>query len=96
MTNDRINPGCSMSENKNIVEMHGCIVCARTFNILAVYTPDGRLVDFSVTSPGGRRVPGERQPLVACDTHTAGEIEAAYHRWQSRNDKELANEQKDE
>ena len=33
------------SENKNAVEMHGCIVCARTFNVLAVYTPDGRLVD---------------------------------------------------
>jgi hypothetical protein len=32
------------SENKNVVEMHGCIVCARIFNILAVYTPDGRLV----------------------------------------------------
>jgi hypothetical protein len=83
------------SKNKNVVEMHGCIICARTFNILAVYTPDGRLVDCAVTSIGGYRVPDERQPLVACDTHTAEEIEAAYQRWQSRNGTELADEQED-
>ena len=83
-------------ENKNVVEMHGCIVCARTFNILAVYTPDGRLVDCAVTSPGGHCLSGERQPLVACDTHTAEEIEAAYKRWQSRNDKQLDNAKEDE
>jgi hypothetical protein len=46
-------------------------------------------VDCTVTSPGGQRVPDERRPLVACDTHSAGEIEAAYKRWQSRNSKEL-------
>jgi hypothetical protein len=84
------------SENKNAVEVHGCVVCARTFNILAVYAPDGRLVDCTVTSPGGHCVPGERQPLVACDTHTAGEIEASYKRWQSRNSEELDNEKEDE
>ena len=84
------------SENKNVVEMHGCIVCARTFNILAVYTPDGRLVDFAVTSSGGHRVPDEEQALVACDTHTAAEIEAAHQRWQSRNDTESGDEQEEE
>ena len=83
------------SKNKNVVEMHGCIVCARTFNILAVFTPDGRLVDCAVTSPGSHCVPGERQLLVACDTHTAGEIEAAYKRWHSRNGEELDNEKED-
>ena len=46
-----------MSKNKNEVEIHGCIVCARTFNILAVYTLDGRLVDCIVTSPGGHCAP---------------------------------------
>ena len=66
-----------MSENKTVVEMHGCIVCARIFNILAVYTPDGKLVDCTVTSPGGHCVPDERQPLVACDT-PRGQID--YHR----------------
>jgi hypothetical protein len=76
--------------------MHGCIVCARTFNILAVYTPNGRLVDCTVTSFGGHCVPDERRPLVACDTHTAGEIEAAYQRWQSRDSIALADEQENE
>ena len=85
-----------MSENKNVVEMHGCIVCARTFNVLAVYTPDGRLVDCKVTSFGRHCVPGEQQPLVACDTHTAGEIETAYQRWKSRHGEEFDNEQEDE
>jgi hypothetical protein len=78
----------TMPETKNVVEIHGCIVCARVFNILAVYTPDGKLVDCAVTSPGGRCVLDEGQPLVACETHTAEDIEAAYKRWQSRNDKE--------
>jgi hypothetical protein len=76
--------------------MHGCIVCARIFNILAVYTPDGRLVGCTVTSSGGHCVPDERRPLAACDTHTAGEIETAYKRWQSRKGNELDNEQEDE
>jgi hypothetical protein len=77
-----------MSENRYAAEIHGCIVCARLFNILAVYKPDGRLVDCGVTSSGGHRVPDEQRPLVACDTHTAAEIEAAYQRWQSRNSQE--------
>ncbi len=85
-----------MSENKNVVEMHGCIVCARGFNTLAVYTPDGRLLGCTVTSPGGHCVPDERQPLVACDTHTAEEIETAHKRWKSRNEEEGDKEQKDE
>ncbi len=73
-------------KTKNVVEMHGCIVCGKTFTILAAYTPGGKLVEYTLTSPGGHRVAGEQQPLVACDSHTAGEIEAAYQRWQSRND----------
>ena len=77
-----------MSENIKAVEMHGCIVCARTFNVLAVYGPDGRLVDCAVTGLGGHCVSGERQPLVICDSHTAEEVETAHKRWQSRNDKE--------
>jgi hypothetical protein len=71
-------------ENKIVVEMHGCIVCARIYNVLAVYSPDGRLIDCTVTSPGGHRVVDHRQPLVACDTHSADEIEVAYKKWQAR------------
>jgi hypothetical protein len=89
-------PGGFMSENKNAVEMHGCIVCARIFNILAVYNPNGRLMDCVVTSPGGHCVPDEGRPLVACDTHTAGDIETAYKRWQSMKSQDLDNEQEDE
>ena len=86
----------SMSENKNVSEMHGCIVCAKIFNVLAVYTPQGRLVDYRVTSPGGRALPGEQRPLVACDTHTAAEIETAYKKWQSRKSQESDDEEEDE
>ena len=74
------------SSNDNVVEMHGCIVCARTLNVLAVYSPSGRLVDCVVTSAGGRCLPGEGQALVACDTHSAAEIDAALMRWRTRND----------
>jgi len=72
-------------ENRNTVEMHGCIVCARLFNMLVVYTPQGRMLDCTVTSSGGHRVADEQHPLVACDRHSSREIEAAYQRWLSRN-----------
>jgi hypothetical protein len=76
------------SENKNVTEIHGCIVCAKLFNILAVYTPNDNLVGCTVTSPGGHCVKDEQRPLVACDTHTAEEIESAHKRWRSTNNKE--------
>jgi hypothetical protein len=82
--------------SKDEVEIHGCIVCARLFNILAMYTPGGKLVDCTVTSPDGHCVPDEYQPLVACDTHTAEEIESAYKRFQSRKREALDNEQNEE
>ena len=85
-----------MSENNQVVEIHGCIVCARVFNLLAIYTPDGKLVDCTVTSFGGHIVPNEQHPLVACDTHTAEEIEAGYGRWQARKGKASEDEQDDE
>ncbi len=69
-----------MADNKNVVEQHGCIVCGKTYTLLAVYSPGGKLVDCTVTSPGGHRVPDARRPLAACDTHTAAEIEAAVAR----------------
>jgi hypothetical protein len=85
-----------MSENRKAVENHGCIVCAKLFNILAVYTPDARLVSCTVTSPGGHIVADEQRPLVACDTHSTEEIKSVYIRWQSRNGKELDYEQEEE
>ena len=73
-----------MSENTNIVEMHGCLICGRVFNVLAVYSPQGRLLDCSVTAPGGYCLPEEKQPLVVCDTHTTDQIDISYKRWLSR------------
>lgn len=71
------------SENRNTVEVHGCIVCGRLFNVLVIYNPEGKFLSCTLTSSGGHGIPDEHQPLVACDTHTAGEIDAAYKRWQS-------------
>jgi hypothetical protein len=88
-------PAMNKSENNNAVEIHGCIVCGKQYNILVVYTQEGRLVDCIVTSPGGHRVPDEQRPLVACDTHSAEEIEVAYKRWLSKNGKESDNSQED-
>ena len=81
-----------MSGNKNVAEIHGCIVCAKLFNILAVYTPDDKLVSCTVTSPGGHIVPDEHRPLVACNIHTGDELRSAYGRWQFRAGKESGRE----
>ncbi len=60
------------------VEQHGCIVCGKTHTLKVTYTPGGRVLKCEVTSLGGRRVFDPRRPIVACDTHSAAEIEAAY------------------
>ena len=66
-----------MSDNKKVVEPHGCIVCGKIYNLLVVYGPGTKLVDCAVTDAGGHRVPDAKRPLVACDKHTAAEIETA-------------------
>lgn len=84
-----------MSKNKNAVEIHGCIICAKLFNILVVYTPEGDLLDCTVTSSGGHIIQDDRRPLVACDTHTADEIKSAHKKWQSTKVKESDHEQEE-
>ncbi len=84
------------SENKIVVEIHGCIVCAKLYNILVVYTPEGKLLDCTVTSPGGHIVPDESRPLVACDSHIKVEIESAHNRRQSSKGKESGLEQEED
>jgi hypothetical protein len=59
-----------MTNYSNVVEQHGCIVCGRIYNMLVVYGLDGKMVDCTVTSPGGQRVRDDYWPLVACDIHT--------------------------
>ena len=66
-----------MSDDSNVVEQHGCIVCGRIYNLLVIYAADGRLVDCAITSPGGQRVPDADRPLVACARHTPAEIKTA-------------------
>jgi len=67
-----------MSNNSDVVEQHGCIVCGKLYNLLVVYAPDGSLVDCAVTGPGGgHRVQDAHWPLVACDRHTEDEINIA-------------------
>ena len=67
-----------MSDNVNRTEPHGCIICGRSYEVLVVYAPSGRMVDCTVMTPGGQRVPDPQRPLVACDRHSSQEIEAAY------------------
>ncbi len=66
-----------MAENRKVVEPHGCIVCGKVYNMLVVYSPAGKLVDCTVTDPGGRRVPDPERPLVACLRHRETEVETA-------------------
>lgn len=86
----------NISEKKIADEIHGCIVCAKLFNVLAVYTPNGKLLDCTVTSPGGHIVTDEHQPLVACDIHIEEEVESAHKRWLSNTGKTFDDEQEDE
>jgi hypothetical protein len=85
-----------MPKNKTVIERHGCIVCGSIYNVVAIYTPDGRLVDCTVTSSGGHCMPDERQPMVVYDFHNVGEIETAYNRWIARKVEEEDKEQEDE
>lgn len=84
------------SENQIVDEIHGCIVCANLFNVLAVYTSEGKLLDCTVTSPGGHIVQSDQHLLVACDRHTSKEIEPAQKRVLSKNKKTFDDEQEDE
>ncbi len=73
-----------MLDNKEVYEPHGCIVCGRPHNMLVIYSPEGRFIDATVTSPGGHRVPDPAEPLAACDTHTSDSIDEALARRRAR------------
>jgi hypothetical protein len=86
----------NISENRTVVEIHGCVLCANLYNILVIYTPEGKLLDCTVTSPGGHIVPDESRPLVVCDSHAKVEIESAHNRRQSTQGKESGLEQEED
>ena len=67
-----------MSDNRNVTERHGCIVCGRSYEVLVVYDPSGKFLDCTVMSPGGGHcLGGHGRPLVACDRHSQTEVDAA-------------------
>ena len=66
-----------MSETHTKGEMHGCIVCGRLYQLYVVYDDQGKFIDSKVMSEGGRRVNNPRRPLVACESHSEAEVEAA-------------------
>jgi hypothetical protein len=61
-------------------EMHGCIVCAKLYELYVVYDAQGKFKDLKVMTPGGKRVPDPERPLVACVEHTDLEIKRAVER----------------
>ena len=78
-----------MSNNKKVVEMHGCIVCARVIDVLVVYSTQGTLMDYSANTLDAYCLKEENHVLVVCNSHTGGEIDAALKRWRSRNVEDL-------
>lgn len=76
-----------MSDKQSRTEPHGCIVCGKLHQLFVVYEADGRLFDFKVMSATGKKVAHPTRPLVACETHTKEEIEAAVKRVYGEKDK---------
>ncbi len=67
-----------MTDNRNAMERHGCIVDGKSYELLVVYSPSGQFIDCTVMTPsGGHCVKGHGRPIVACDRHSSAEIEAA-------------------
>ena len=68
------------AENHIKGEMHGCIVCGKLYQLYVVYDSSDKYLDCKVMSAGGWRVLNALRPLVACEKHSEGEIEAAVKR----------------
>ena len=69
-----------MSETKGKVEMHGCIVCGKLYQLVVAYDENRRHIGSKVMSAGGREVKGANRPLVACEKHTDEDVERAVNR----------------
>ena len=66
-----------MTEKYTKGEMHGCIVCGKLYELYVVYNEHGKFVDCKVMTAGGRHVKHDQRALVACESHTPEQIEAA-------------------
>ena len=66
-----------MSETRVKGEMHGCIVCGKLYELYVIYDENGKFTDSKVMSEGGRKVEHPLRPLVACESHSEAEVEAA-------------------
>ena len=69
-----------MLENYTKGENHGCVVCGKLYHMYVVYDSKDRFVDCKVMSLGGKRVQNAERPLVACETHSDAQIQAALDR----------------
>ena len=69
-------------------EMHGCIVCGKLYQLYVVHDSEGNYIGSKVMTPGGKEVKGYGRPLVACETHSSGEIERAAQRVYGRRNEE--------
>lgn len=69
-----------MTETHTKGESHGCIVCGKLYQLYVVTDAQGKFVDAKVMSEGGRLVKHPQRALVACETHTKAEVEAAVAR----------------
>lgn len=69
-----------MTESHAKGELHGCIVCGKLYQLYVVNDAQGKYIGCKVMTPGGHVVPNPDRPLVACDRHSAAEVEAAVER----------------
>lgn len=69
-----------MTESHTRGEMHGCIVCGRLYELYVVYDANDDFLDYKVMTAGGRKIPGQGRPLVACERHSEDDVNRAVHR----------------
>jgi succinate dehydrogenase/fumarate reductase-like Fe-S protein len=66
-----------MSQTHTKGETHGCIVCGKLYQLYVVYDENNKFLGGKIMSAGGRLVEHPRRALVACETHSEAEVEAA-------------------
>ncbi|MBI5295547.1 MAG: hypothetical protein HY869_08735 [Chloroflexi bacterium] len=69
-----------MSQTHTKGETHGCIVCGRLYQLYVVYDENNKFLGGKIMSAGGRLVEHPRRALVACESHSEAEVEAAVMR----------------